>query len=91
MKDKEFKNESPNSTNNVLSHVVVEVLQSDAHLKELYKQLSEIHSKAFPIVIQVSPTEFKASYSDEVNELLSKVHQEINFRQEQIMSFYNRC
>ena len=76
--------------NNVLSPVVVEALQSDAHLKELYKRLSEIHLKAFPIVVQVSPTEFKASYSDEVNELIAKVHQEINFRQEQILSFYNR-
>ena len=76
--------------NNVLSPVVVEALKSDAHLKELYNRLSEIHSKAFPIVVQVSPTEFKASYSDEVNELIGKVHQEINFRQEQIISFYNR-
>ena len=76
--------------NNVLSPVVVEALKSDAHLKELYNRLSEIHSKAFPIVVQVSPTEFKASYSDEVSELIGKVYQEINFRQEQIISFYNR-
>lgn len=94
MNDKEQKVETSTEAaivgNNVLSSVVVEALQSDAHLKELYKRLSEIHSKAFPIVVQVSPTEFKASYSDEVNELLGKVHQEINFRQEQILSFYNR-
>lgn len=76
--------------NNVLSPVVVEALQSDAYLNELYKRLAEIHSKAFPIVVQVSPTKFKASYSDKVNELIGKVHQEINFRQEQILSFYNR-
>ena len=76
--------------NNVLSPVVIEALQSDAHLKELYKRLAEIHSKAFPIVVQVSPTEFKASYNDEINEFIGKVHQEINFRQEQILSFYNR-
>lgn len=76
--------------NNVLSPVVVDALQSDTYLKELCKRLAEIHSKAFPIVVQVSPTEFKASYSDEVNELIGKVHQEINFRQEQILSFYNR-
>lgn len=76
--------------NNMLSPVVVEALQSDTHLKGLYKRLLKIHSKAFPIVVQVSPAEFKASYSDEVNDLLSKVHQEINFRKEQILSFYNR-
>ena len=76
--------------NNVLSPVVVEVLQNDTHLKELYKRLGEIHSKEFPIVVQVSPNEFKASYSDEVNELIDKLHQEINFRQEQILSFYNK-
>ena len=76
--------------NNVLSPVVVKALQSDAHLKELYKRLAEIHVKAFTIVVQVSPTEFKASYRDGFNELIAKVHQEINFRQEQILSFYNR-
>ncbi len=76
--------------NNVLSPVVVEVLQNDTHLKELYKRLGEVHSKAFPIVVQVSPTEFKTSYSDEFNELIAKIHQQINFRQEQILSFYNR-
>ena len=75
--------------NNALSPVVVEALQNDTHLKELYKRLGEVHSK-FPIVVQVSPTEFKASYSDEFNELIAKIHQEINFRQEQILSFYNR-
>ena len=76
--------------NNVLSPVVVEALQNDTHLKELYKRLGEVHSKAFPIVVQVSPTEFKASYSDEFNEVIAKIHQEINFRQEQILSYYNR-
>lgn len=76
--------------NNVLSPVIVEALQSDAHLKELYKKLSEIHSKAFPICFQVSTTEFKVNYGDEVNALLEKVNQEINLRIEQILSFYKR-
>ncbi len=82
--------QNPNCINIVLSPVVVEALQDDKHLKELYKRLGEIHSKAFPIVVQVSPTEFKASYGDDFNELIAKIHQEINFRQEQIVSFYNR-
>lgn len=83
-------NENGNCANRVLSPVVVYTLQNDTHLKELYKRLEEIHSKAFPIVIQVSPTEFKVSYSDDFNELIANIHQEINFRQEQIVSFYNR-
>lgn len=83
-------NENGNCANRVLSPVVVYALQNDTHLKELYKRLEEIHSKAFPIVIQVSPTEFKVSYSDDFNELIANIHQEINFRQEQIVSFYNR-
>ena len=83
-------NKNGNFANRVLSPVVVEALQNDKHLKELYKRLGEIHSKAFPIVVQVSPTVFKASYGDEFNELIEKIHQEINFRQEQIVSFYNR-
>lgn len=82
--------QNPNCINIVLSPVVVEALQSDKHLVELYKRLNELHSKAIPKVIQVSPTEFKAAYGDEFNELVAKIHQEINFRQEQIMSFYNR-
>lgn len=82
--------QNPNCINIVLSPVVVEAIQNDKHLKELYKRLGEIHSKAFPIVVQVSPNEFKASYGDDFNELIAKIHQEINFRQEQIVSFYNR-
>lgn len=77
--------------NNIFSLVVSEALQSDAQLKELYKQLSEIQSKAFPIVVQVSPTEFKASYSDEFNKLIEKVLKEIDSRQEQILLFYKIC
>jgi len=76
--------------NNILKPVVVETLQNDEHLKELYKKLGEIHSTAFPIVVQVSPTEFKASYSDEFNKIVVMIHQEINFRQKQILSFYNK-
>lgn len=83
-------NKNGNCANRVLSHAIVEALQNDTHLKELYKQLGEIHSKAFPIVVKVSPTEFRASYGDEFNELIANIHQEINFRQEQIVSFYNR-
>lgn len=77
--------------NNIFSLVVSEALQSDAQLKELYKQLLEIQSKALPIVVQVSPTEFKASYSDEFNKLIEKVLKEIDSRQEQILLFYKIC
>lgn len=68
-------NENGNCANRVLSPVVVDALQNDTHLKELYKRLEEIHSKAFSIVIQVSPAEFKVSYSDDFNELIANIHQ----------------
>jgi acetylornithine/succinyldiaminopimelate/putrescine aminotransferase len=83
-------NENGNCANRVLSPVVVEALQNDEHLKALYSKLNELHSKAIPKVIQVSEREFKATYGDEFNELVAKFHREINFRQEQIVSFYNR-
>ena len=84
------ENKNGNNANRMLSHVIVEALQNDKHLKELYKRLGEIHSTAFPIVVQVSSTEFKASYGNDFNELIAKIHQEIKFRQVQIVSFYNR-
>lgn len=73
----------------VLSSVVVAALQNDKRLIDLHKQLNELHSKAMPKIIQVSPTEVKATYGDEFNELIATIHQEINFRQEQIVSGYN--
>ena len=82
--------QTPDCINIVLSHVVVEALQNDKHLVELYKRLNELYSKAIPQVIQVSPTEFKAKYPDVFNELVSQIQSEINHRQEQIISFYNR-
>ena len=82
--------EPPNCINIVLSPVVVEALQNDKHLVELYKRLNELYSKAIPQVIQVSTTEFRDNYPDVFNELVSRIQTEINHRQEQIISFYNR-
>lgn len=82
--------ENPNCTNIVLSPAVVEALQNDKHLVDLYKRLNELYSKVIPDVIQVSPTEFRANYPDVFNELVSRIQSEINHRQEQIISFYNR-
>jgi len=75
--------------NILLTPEIVEALKNDEHLKELHKRLGEIHSKAFPIVVQVSPTEFWSSYGDEFDKLIPKVHQEIDFRVEQILSSFN--
>ena len=81
--------QNPNCINILLSPVVVEALQNDKHLVELYKRLNELYSKAIPQVIQVSPTKFRANYPDVFNELVSRIQTEINHRQEQIISFYN--
>jgi hypothetical protein len=88
MKSKDNQNNTSSTIvdNNMLSFVIAEAFQGDKHLKELYKQLSEIHSKAFLVGIQISPTEFKVTYSDEVKELIGKVQQAIGFRQEEILS-----
>ena len=81
--------QNPNCINILLSPVVVEALQNDKHLVELYKRLNELYSKAIPQVIQVSPTKFRANYPDVFNELVSRIQTEINHRQEQIISFHN--
>lgn len=73
----------------VLTTEIVDALQNDKLLKELYKKLSDIQSKSIPVIIQVSPTEYKTSYNDEVTELINQIHREINFRQDQILSFYD--
>jgi hypothetical protein len=88
MKNKDNQNNTSSTIvdNNMLSFVIAEAFQGDKRLKELYKQLSEIHSKAFLVGIQISPTEFKVTYSDEVKELIGKVQQAIGFRQEKILS-----
>lgn len=74
----------------VLSPIVIEALQTDPHLNQLYEKLLELHKNAIPKVIQVSPTECKATYGDEFNELVAKIYLQIKFRQVQIISFYNR-
>lgn len=81
---------SPNIVDNSLASFIVNTLQNDARLKELYVRLAEIHSKSIPIVVQVSPNEFKSRYSDEVQRLIDLVHQEIELRQRQILEHYTK-
>ncbi len=64
--------------------------QNDKYLKLLYKDLNDLHLKAIPIIIKVSPTEMKAIYDDKTNEAISRYHKVINFRQEQILSFVKK-
>lgn len=88
----DFNKDNTNSTlidNKVESRVIVEALLNDPTLKELYNELSKLHQLETPIVVIVSDNEFKACYSDEVNDAISKVHEMIKFRQRQIFSFYN--
>ena len=74
---------------NRLLPIIANAIQNDTHLKELYNRLSQIYAKALPVIIEVSPTEFKASYSEEVNKLIDEINKRIITRQEQILSFYN--
>lgn len=76
--------------NYVLSHIVIEALQNDPHLNQLYEKLVYVHKNAIPKVIQGSPTGCNVTYGDEFNELVAKIYLEIKFRQVQIISFYKR-
>ncbi len=71
-----------------LSPKIVQAIQNDKQLIELYKKLRELQSKAIPTVIQVSKTEFKATFGDDYNETVAKFQEMITFRIEQILSFY---
>lgn len=82
--------ENGSCANRVLSPVVVEALQNDKYLVELCKRLNELYSKSILQVIQISPTEIRANYPDALNEFVFVIQTEINHRQEQIISFFNR-
>jgi hypothetical protein len=72
--------------NYVLSNVIVDAILNDEVIKLLYQRLNEMHSKIIPKVIIISPPEFNAT--DEYNELVMKIHEQIDFRIEQINTFY---
>jgi hypothetical protein len=71
-----------------ITEIVVRELHIDKELERLYNQLGEIHKMAFPINIVATPTGVEKTYSSEINELIEKTHQEIDFRKKQIISFY---
>ena len=68
---------------------VANALLNDKELTELHIKIEEIYAKNFPIIVQVSPTHFRASYSDEVKEVIANIQKLIDFRKEQILSSYN--
>jgi len=73
----------------LLTKDVVYAIGNDKHLKETYRRLNDLHAKAIPKTIQVSPTEFQISFGDEIDELIVNLHKEIDFRQRQIISSFN--
>lgn len=62
----------------------IKAFQKDAYLKILYKRRMDCLSAVVPIVVQLSSTEFKATYSDNFNRVIKTIEKEINLRQGQI-------
>jgi len=71
-----------NKDNHAPLPVLIEALQNDKYIKALYTELNKLFLTAIPKIVQDSGYEFNA--------LVTMLYRQIEFRQEQIISFYNR-
>lgn len=71
-----------------LSPVVLEVIQNDAQIKALNQKMEDLHRHSTPKYVMQTNGELKAFNSEEFDEAVAKIVEQINLRQQQIMAAY---
>lgn len=75
----------------MLSPVVLEVIQNDAQIKALNQRMNDLHRYSTPKYVMQTNGEINAFNSKEFDEAVAKIVEQIELRQQQIMSAYNCC
>ena len=73
----------------MLSPVVLEAIQNDAQIKALNQRMNDLYKYSTPKYVMQTNGEVNAINSKEFDEAVSKIVEQIELRQQQIMSVYN--
>ena len=73
----------------LLSPVVLEAIKNDAQIKALNQRMNDLYKYSTPKYVMQTNGEINAVNSKEFDEAVSKIIEQIELRQQQIMSAYN--
>ena len=73
----------------MLSPVVLEAIQNDAQIKALNQRMNYLYKYSTPKYVMQTNGEINAVNSKEFDEAVAKIVEQIELRQQQIMSAYN--
>lgn len=73
----------------MLSPIVLEVIQNDAQIKALNQRMNDLYKYSTPKYVMQTNGEINAFNSKEFDEAIAKIVEQIELRQQQIMSAYN--
>lgn len=75
--------------NKQLNPFILNVIKNDNQIKALNKCLDDLFRLNIPKYEISTEGEFIVENNDRFNELVSKIHEQIELRQQQIIHFYN--
>lgn len=73
----------------MLPPVVLEAIQNDAQIKALNQKMNDLYKYSTPKYVMQTNGEINAVNSKEFDEAVAKIVEQIELRQQQIMSAYN--
>lgn len=73
----------------MLSQVVLEAIQNDAQIKALNQMMNDLYKHSVPKYVMQTNGEMNAVNSKEFDEAVAKIAEQIELRQQHIMSAYN--
>ena len=91
IRDENFKTDANPAINydRMLSPVVLEAIQNDAQIKALNQRMNDLYKYSTPKYVLQPNGEINAVNSKQFDEAVSKIVEQIELRQQQIMSAYN--
>ena len=73
----------------MLSPVVLEAIQNDAQIKALNQRMNDLYKYSTPKYVMQTNGEINTVISKEFDEAIAKIVEQIELRQQQIISAYN--
>jgi hypothetical protein len=89
MEKHSINHSTANDGNILLPPVVLEAIQNDAQIKALNQRMNDLYKYSTPKYVMQTNGEINAVNSKEFDEAVAKIVEQIELRQQQIISAYN--
>ena len=91
IRDENLQDDTNSAINHtaMLSPVVLEAIQNDAQIKALNQRMNDLYKYSTPKYVMQTNGEINAVNSKEFDEAVAKIVEQIELRQQQIISAYN--